>query len=72
MLHPLDAVGAAENAFRAGDVALASAEGFVRQVLGWREYMWHLYWHFGPAYRAQHTAGAHAAARLVARWTPTP
>ena len=45
LLHPLDVVGEAESAFRAGDVALASAEGFVRQVLGWREYMWHLYWH---------------------------
>ena len=43
LLHPLDVVDEAESAFRAGDVALASAEGFVRQVLGWREYMWHLY-----------------------------
>ena len=29
---------------------LAAVEGFIRQILGWREYMWHLYWHFGPGY----------------------
>ena len=44
------------------------AEGFIRQVLGWREYMWHLYWHFGPGYtRRNALRGAHAAAGLVAR-----
>ncbi len=59
LLHPLDVVGEAESAFRAGDVALASAEGFVRQVLGWREYMWHLYWHFGPAYLRRNALRAH-------------
>ncbi|MBN8904489.1 MAG: cryptochrome/photolyase family protein, partial [Rhodospirillales bacterium] len=38
VLHPLDAVRAAEDAHRAGAVPLPSAEGFIRQVLGWREW----------------------------------
>lgn len=50
VLHPLDAVEAAEQAHRDGMAPLAAVEGFVRQILGWREYMWHLYWHFGPDY----------------------
>jgi len=50
LLHPLEVVRAAEDAYRAGDAPLASVEGFVRQVLGWREYVWHLYWHLGPEY----------------------
>lgn len=50
VLHPLDAVHAAEQAYRQGSAPLAAAEGFIRQILGWREYMWHLYWHFGPGY----------------------
>ena len=53
VLHPLVAVRSAEDAYRAGHVPLASAEGFVRQVIGWREYMWHLYWHFGKDYLRQ-------------------
>ena len=32
-----------EAAYREGDVSLASAEGFIRQVLGWREFMRHVY-----------------------------
>ncbi|WP_059019001.1 cryptochrome/photolyase family protein [Mycobacterium sp. M26] len=50
VLHPLDAVHAAEKAYRDGAAPLAATEGFIRQILGWREYMWHLYWHFGPDY----------------------
>ena len=50
VLHPLDAVEAAECAYRENDAPLAAVEGFIRQILGWREYMWHLYWHFGPDY----------------------
>ncbi|MCX6467637.1 MAG: cryptochrome/photolyase family protein [Pseudonocardiales bacterium] len=50
LLHPLDVARAAEAAHRAGDVPLPSAEGFVRQVLGWREYVWQLYWRFGRGY----------------------
>ena len=50
VLHPLDAVAAAEQAYRDGSAPLAAVEGFIRQILGWREYIWHLYWHFGPEY----------------------
>jgi deoxyribodipyrimidine photolyase-related protein len=44
VLDPLDAVRAAERAFRRGDAPLPSVEGFVRQILGWREYVWGMYW----------------------------
>jgi deoxyribodipyrimidine photolyase-related protein len=50
VLHPLDVVKAAEDAHRDGSVPIASAEGFIRQVLGWREYVWQLYWRFGRDY----------------------
>ena len=50
VLHPLEAVHAAEQAYRDGEARLNSVEGFVRQILGWREYIWHLYWHFGKGY----------------------
>jgi deoxyribodipyrimidine photolyase-related protein len=51
LADPADAVAAAERAYRSGEASLPSVEGFIRQVLGWREYMWHLYWHFGDDYR---------------------
>lgn len=59
VLHPLDAVHAAEQAYRDGHAPLAAVEGFIRQILGWREYMWHLYWHFGPAYIRENALDAH-------------
>jgi deoxyribodipyrimidine photolyase-related protein len=44
VLPPLDAVRAAEAAYRAGRAPLQSVEGFIRQVIGWREYVWGMYW----------------------------
>ena len=48
LLDPLDVVRRVETAYRAGDVPISSAEGFVRQVIGWRDYVWNLYWYLGP------------------------
>jgi deoxyribodipyrimidine photolyase-related protein len=50
LLHPREVIAAAEQAYRQGDVPLASAEGFIRQILGWREYVRGVYWHFMPDY----------------------
>ncbi len=50
LLDPREVVRAAESAWRAGKVSLASAEGFIRQILGWREYVRGIYWHFMPEY----------------------
>ncbi|SFS99812.1 deoxyribodipyrimidine photolyase-related protein [Saccharopolyspora flava] len=50
LLEPLEVTRAAEREYRSGKAPLSSVEGFIRQVLGWREYVWHLYWHFGPSY----------------------
>ena len=44
VLEPLAAVRAAEAAYRAGDAPLQSVEGFIRQVIGWREWVWGMYW----------------------------
>ena len=58
LIDPREVVGAAEAAYRAGRVSLASAEGFIRQILGWREYVRGIYWHFMPDYVERNSLGA--------------
>lgn len=50
LLDPSECVLAVEKAYQRGDVSISSAEGFIRQVMGWRDYVWHLYWHLGEDY----------------------
>ena len=58
LLHPSEVVDAAVGAWRAGRVPIASAEGFLRQIIGWREYVWGLYWSWMPAYRRENALDA--------------
>ncbi len=59
LLDPLDVVRSAEEAVRRGDVELAAGEGFIRQIIGRREFVWHLYWHFGADYTEMNAVNAH-------------
>jgi hypothetical protein len=47
-----------EAAYRDGACSLAAAEGFIRQVLGWREYVRGVYWLAMPGYAERNTFGA--------------
>lgn len=60
LLEPLDLCRQVEQAWRRGNCSLAAAEGFVRQVLGWREYVRGIYWHCMPGYRERNALGAEA------------
>ena len=59
LLDPREVVHAAEQAYRTGAVPLAAAEGFIRQVLGWREYVRGIYWLFMPRYVGMNAMDAH-------------
>ncbi|MEN3746327.1 cryptochrome/photolyase family protein [Sphingomonas sp. HF-S3] len=44
LLDPIEVCRAAEDAYRAGTAPLNSVEGFIRQIIGWREYIRGMYW----------------------------
>ncbi len=50
LLQAREVCVAAERAFRAGQAPLNATEGFIRQILGWREYVRGIYWLEMPAY----------------------
>ena len=58
MLDPREVVAKAAGAYAAGHVPLAAAEGFIRQILGWREYVRGVYWAHMPGY-TDHNVFAH-------------
>ncbi len=53
LLLPLECVNAAENAYRQGQAPLNAVEGFIRQIIGWREYIRGIYWLKMPDYVEQ-------------------
>lgn len=58
LLEPLEVCRAAETAYYAGAAPLASTEGFVRQIVGWREYIYYRYWELMPGLREANAWGA--------------
>jgi len=58
LLSSREVVQAVEIAYRTGHVPLQSAEGFIRQILGWREYVRGIYWTQMPSYIERNALGA--------------
>jgi len=58
LLNPREVVAAAEAAYCDGQAPVASVEGFIRQILGWREYVRGVYWTQMPQYLERNALGA--------------
>ena len=68
LLDPGEVVDAAIEAYEAGDAPLNSVEGFVRQIIGWREFIRGVYWSEGPGYPERNGLG-HDGALPEFYWT---
>jgi len=58
LLLPAEAVRAAEAAWHTGHAPLNAVEGFIRQILGWREFVRGIYWLKMPDYAGMNFLGA--------------
>jgi deoxyribodipyrimidine photolyase-related protein len=65
LIDPLDLCRRVEAEWRAGRVPLNAAEGFIRQIIGWREYVRGIYWWTGPDYVERNYFGNE---RQLPRW----
>ncbi|MGZ0189338.1 MAG: cryptochrome/photolyase family protein, partial [Alphaproteobacteria bacterium] len=57
LLSPREVCAQAEAAYRDGAVPINAAEGFIRQILGWREFVRGVYWLHMPDYGAMNALG---------------
>ncbi|MGQ0563791.1 MAG: cryptochrome/photolyase family protein [Gemmobacter sp.] len=57
LLSPREVCDRAEAAYRAGHVPIAAAEGFIRQIIGWREFVRGVYMVKGPDYETVNSLG---------------
>jgi deoxyribodipyrimidine photolyase-related protein len=58
LLDPIDLCRAVEKQYREGKAPLNAAEGFIRQIIGWREFVRGIYWREGPDYTARNFLNA--------------
>lgn len=58
LLLAREVADAATKAFESGAVPINSAEGFIRQIIGWREYIWNFYWRYMPEYATRNSLNA--------------
>ena len=61
LLNPREVIDSALTAFNNGHAPLEAVEGFVRQILGWREYVRGIYWTHMPTYLELNSNNAHAS-----------
>ena len=61
LLNPKEVVEAAQAAYVSGHAPIEAVEGFIRQILGWREYVRGIYWTHMPEYIARNSMDAHAS-----------
>ncbi|MFZ2998135.1 cryptochrome/photolyase family protein [Sphingobium sp.] len=58
LLNPMELCRQAEARYHAGKAPLNAVEGFIRQIIGWREYVRGIYWHEGPDYARRNALNA--------------
>ncbi len=58
LLLPLECVKKAEQAYKDGNAPLNAVEGFIRQIIGWREFVRGIYWMHMPGYADENFFGA--------------
>lgn len=58
LLSPREVIDAAERVYQNGAVPLNAVEGFIRQILGWREYVRGLYWSLMPEWQTMNALDA--------------
>lgn len=59
LLTPCEVCEKAEEAYREGAAPINAVEGFIRQILGWREFVRGIYWHTMPDYAENNFLDAH-------------
>jgi deoxyribodipyrimidine photolyase-related protein len=59
LLHPSEVIAEALKRYKKGDIPIASCEGFIRQIIGWREYINGMYWFLGEKYKENNNLSAH-------------
>jgi Uncharacterized protein related to deoxyribodipyrimidine photolyase len=58
LLHPLELCREAESRYLSKDAQISSVEGFIRQLIGWREFIWRVYWRLMPEYKERNSLQA--------------
>jgi deoxyribodipyrimidine photolyase-related protein len=58
LLLPAEVCDEVQRAYDRGIVPINSAEGFIRQIIGWREFIWNTYWREMPQYRTRNSLEA--------------
>jgi deoxyribodipyrimidine photolyase-related protein len=59
LLDPRECVSKALSALESGQAPLHSVEGFIRQIIGWREFIRGIYWHEGQDYGSRNNLDQH-------------